>query len=92
MHLLRVLKFVTTILWYVYCVCGICPLVIFLVAELLLDFNTQVQETPVKRLCKTVNVITVNGQLPGPTLEANNGDTLVIKVTNKAQYNITIHW
>ncbi|XP_028792708.1 laccase-5 [Neltuma alba] len=51
-----------------------------------------VQATPVKRLCNTHNAITVNGQLPGPTLEVNNGDTLVIKVTNKAQYNLTIHW
>ncbi|KAM5556770.1 laccase-12 [Rosa sericea] len=51
-----------------------------------------IQATPVKRLCKTHNSITVNGQLPGPTLEVNNGDTLVIKVTNKARYNVTIHW
>ncbi|KAK3014100.1 hypothetical protein RJ639_009505 [Escallonia herrerae] len=51
-----------------------------------------VQETPVKRLCKTQNSITVNGQLPGPTLEVNNGDTLVINVVNKARYNVTIHW
>ncbi|KAF3433333.1 hypothetical protein FNV43_RR24435 [Rhamnella rubrinervis] len=51
-----------------------------------------VQATPVKRLCKTHNTITVNGQFPGPTLEANNGDTLVVKVTNKARYNVTIHW
>jgi laccase len=36
--------------------------------------------------------ITVNGQFPGPTLEVNNGDTLVVKVTNKARYNVTIHW
>jgi len=34
----------------------------------------------------------VNGQFPGPTLEVNNGDTLVVKVTNKARYNVTIHW
>ncbi|KAL5568852.1 hypothetical protein UlMin_025427 [Ulmus minor] len=51
-----------------------------------------IQATPVKRLCKTHNSITVNGQFPGPTLEINNGDTLVIKVTNKARYNVTIHW
>uniref|UniRef100_A0A7N0RIJ8 Laccase n=1 Tax=Kalanchoe fedtschenkoi TaxID=63787 RepID=A0A7N0RIJ8_KALFE len=51
-----------------------------------------IQETPMKRLCKTVNAITVNGQVPGPTLEVNNGDTLVVKVTNRAHYNITIHW
>lgn len=51
-----------------------------------------VQATPKKRLCKTVDAITVNGQLPGPTLEVTNGDTLVIKVVNKAKYNVTIHW
>ncbi|KAJ0789000.1 putative laccase [Helianthus annuus] len=51
-----------------------------------------VQETKVTRLCKTLNSITVNGQFPGPTLEVNNGDTLVIHVTNKARYNVTIHW
>ncbi|XP_031095582.1 laccase-12 [Ipomoea triloba] len=51
-----------------------------------------VQETPVKRLCKTHSTITVNGQLPGPTLEVNNGDTLMVKVVNRAQYNLTIHW
>ncbi|XP_027336200.1 laccase-12-like [Abrus precatorius] len=51
-----------------------------------------IQATPVKRLCKTHNTITVNGQYPGPTLEISNGDTLVVKVTNKARYNVTIHW
>lgn len=51
-----------------------------------------IQATPVKRLCTTQNSITVNGQFPGPTLEVNNGDTLVVKVTNKARYNVTIHW
>ncbi|XP_065872830.1 laccase-12-like [Euphorbia lathyris] len=51
-----------------------------------------IQETPVKRLCNTEKVITVNGMLPGPTLEITNGDTLVVNVVNRAQYNVTIHW
>ncbi|CAL5386349.1 unnamed protein product [Camellia sinensis] len=51
-----------------------------------------VQETPVKRLCTTHKIITVNGQYPGPTLEVWDGDTLEIKVTNSARYNVTIHW
>ncbi|XP_038723917.1 laccase-5-like [Tripterygium wilfordii] len=51
-----------------------------------------VQATSVKRLCNTHNSITVNGMFPGPTLEVNNGDTLVVNVANKAHYNITIHW
>ncbi|XP_008792257.2 laccase-3-like [Phoenix dactylifera] len=51
-----------------------------------------VQAKPVKRLCKTHNIITVNGQFPGPTLEVKNGDTLVISVVNRARYNVTLHW
>ncbi|KAL7229228.1 hypothetical protein ACSBR2_007848 [Camellia fascicularis] len=51
-----------------------------------------VQATPVKRLCNNHNTITVNGQFPGPTLEVNNGDTLVVNVINRAHYNVTIHW
>ncbi|CAK9135842.1 unnamed protein product [Ilex paraguariensis] len=51
-----------------------------------------VQATPVKRLCNTHSTITVNGQYPGPTLEVNDGDTLVVNVVNKAQYNLTVHW
>ncbi|XP_051138275.1 laccase-12 [Andrographis paniculata] len=51
-----------------------------------------VQATPVKRLCKAQSAITVNGMYPGPTLEVNNGDTLVVNVVNRAQYNVTIHW
>ncbi|XP_057512270.1 laccase-12-like [Actinidia eriantha] len=51
-----------------------------------------VQATPVKRLCRIHNRITVNGQYPGPTLEVRDGDTLAIKVMNSARYNVTIHW
>ncbi|CAA2953602.1 laccase-3-like [Olea europaea subsp. europaea] len=51
-----------------------------------------VQATPVKRLCSSNNIITVNGQFPGPTLEVRDGDTLVIKVINSARYNVTLHW
>ncbi|KAK6927150.1 N-acetyltransferase B complex, non-catalytic subunit [Dillenia turbinata] len=51
-----------------------------------------IRSKPVKRLCRTHDIITVNGQFPGPTLEVHNGDTLVIKVQNNARYNITLHW
>ncbi|KAL6967766.1 Laccase-3 [Sarracenia purpurea var. burkii] len=54
--------------------------------------NFVVEAAPVKRLCRTHNIITVNGQYPGPTLEVRDGDALVIKVTNNALYNVTIHW
>ena len=52
----------------------------------------KVQETPVKRLCEEHNIITVNGQFPGPTIEVHDGDTLAIKAVNRAQYNVTLHW
>ncbi|KAK4376120.1 hypothetical protein RND71_006797 [Anisodus tanguticus] len=51
-----------------------------------------VQETSVTRLCRTKNIITVNGQFPGPTLTVRNGDTLFVTVVNRAHYNVTIHW
>ncbi|GAU44406.1 hypothetical protein TSUD_246320 [Trifolium subterraneum] len=51
-----------------------------------------VRTKSVKRLCKTRNILTVNGQFPGPTIVARDGDNMVIKVTNAGPYNISIHW
>ncbi|KAK4270343.1 hypothetical protein QN277_023388 [Acacia crassicarpa] len=53
-------------------------------------FNIQMQN--VTRLCQTKNIVTVNGQYPGPRIIAREGDRLVIKVVNHVQYNISIHW
>lgn len=58
----------------------------------LVNRKIQLRSTPVKRLCGTHNIITVNGQFPGPTLHVRNGDKLKVKVHNQAQYNATIHW
>nr|XP_023922649.1 laccase-15-like isoform X1 [Quercus suber]XP_023922656.1 laccase-15-like isoform X2 [Quercus suber] len=51
-----------------------------------------VKDVPYTRLCSTKNILTVNGQFPGPTLHVNKGDTIVVDVLNKGNYNITIHW
>ncbi|XP_078172614.1 putative laccase-9 [Carex rostrata] len=51
-----------------------------------------IQETPCTRLCSTKNILTVNGQYPGPTIYARKGDTVVFKVINQGNKNITIHW
>ncbi|KAM1070498.1 hypothetical protein ACFX13_002328 [Malus domestica] len=51
-----------------------------------------VEETPYKRLCSTKNILTVNGQFPGPTLYVHAGDTIVVDIYNKGNRNITIHW
>lgn len=52
----------------------------------------QVEAKSVKRMCSTYRILTVNKKFPGPTLTVRNGDTLVIRVTNRAQYNVTLHW
>ncbi|PSS34962.1 Laccase-17 like [Actinidia chinensis var. chinensis] len=46
----------------------------------------------VTRLCHTKSMVTVNGQFPGPTIMAREGDRLLIKVVNHVQNNISIHW
>ncbi|PRQ49361.1 putative laccase [Rosa chinensis] len=51
-----------------------------------------VENTPYKRLCSTKNILTVNGQFPGPTLYAHKGDTIIVDVINKGNRNITLHW
>ncbi|GLU06848.1 hypothetical protein SLE2022_238380 [Rubroshorea leprosula] len=51
-----------------------------------------VKEVPYTRLCSTKKILTVNGQFPGPTLYVNKGDTIVVDVYNRGNYNITIHW
>ncbi|KAK2980513.1 hypothetical protein RJ640_022515, partial [Escallonia rubra] len=51
-----------------------------------------VKEASYTRLCETKNILTVNGQFPGPTLHAHKGDTIIVNVHNRANENITIHW
>ncbi|KAJ4759718.1 Laccase [Rhynchospora pubera] len=51
-----------------------------------------VKETPCTRLCHTKNILTVNGQFPGPTIYARKGDTVIVNVINQGKKNITLHW
>ncbi|KAG2261841.1 hypothetical protein Bca52824_068920 [Brassica carinata] len=46
----------------------------------------------VKPLCKEQMIPSVNGSLPGPTINVREGDTLVVHVINNSTYNITVHW
>ena len=52
----------------------------------------QVVVKNVSRLCNTKPVVTVNGEFPGSTIYVQEGDNLIINVTNYAQYNMSIHW
>ncbi|XP_037440534.1 putative laccase-17 [Triticum dicoccoides] len=51
-----------------------------------------IQEAAVTRLCNSRSIVTANGQFPGPAVEVNEGDSLVVSVVNNATYNVTIHW
>eukprot|EP00250_Pteridium_aquilinum_P018751 c24197_g1_i1 orf=512-2239(-) len=56
-------------------------------------FEFHVKYQTVTRLCSTKMVPTVNGQFPGPTLYAREGDNVLVKVSNELpDKNITIHW
>ncbi|KAG0503235.1 hypothetical protein HPP92_003307 [Vanilla planifolia] len=73
--------------------CFICFSILFPLANAEVHYHDFiVRAKSVKRLCKTREIITVNGQFPGPTLQVRNGDSLVIRVVNHAKYNVTLHW
>ncbi|KQK05916.1 laccase-13 [Brachypodium distachyon] len=55
-------------------------------------YQFDVQMTSVTRLCSTKSIVTVNGQYPGPTLFAREGDHVEVNVVNNSPYNMTIHW
>ncbi|ERN07950.1 hypothetical protein AMTRI_Chr08g162010 [Amborella trichopoda] len=53
-------------------------------------FNVRLQN--ITRLCRTKQVITVNGKVPGPKIVAREGDQVLVKVVNRVSNNVTIHW
>ncbi|KAL9224740.1 hypothetical protein vseg_000749 [Gypsophila vaccaria] len=55
-------------------------------------FKFEIRSATFTRLCNSKEILTVNGQYPGPTLKVHTGDTMFIKVLNKGKYNITLHW
>ncbi|KAL3753671.1 hypothetical protein ACJRO7_000984 [Eucalyptus globulus] len=53
-------------------------------------FNVVMKNT--SRLCSSKPIVTVNGMFPGPTLYAREDDTVLVRVSNRVKYNVTIHW
>ncbi|KAF8377157.1 hypothetical protein HHK36_030530 [Tetracentron sinense] len=51
-----------------------------------------ITETWYTRLCSSKKMMTVNGQFPGPEIHVQKGDTVIVNVHNKGDYNITLHW
>ncbi|KAL2486930.1 Laccase-1 [Abeliophyllum distichum] len=55
-------------------------------------FQFNVEWKKVTRLCHTKQLLTINGEYPGPTIIINEGDNVQVKVTNRVARNTTIHW
>jgi FtsP/CotA-like multicopper oxidase with cupredoxin domain len=54
--------------------------------DLIIDYQT------VNFTGKDVEAMTINGGIPGPTIKAEEGDWVNIKVTNKMDVDTSIHW
>ncbi|PON36298.1 Laccase [Parasponia andersonii] len=55
-------------------------------------YNFRVVLTNTTKLCSTKSIVTVNGQFPGPTVYAREDDSVIVRVTNHVNQNMTIHW
>ncbi|RVW26219.1 Laccase-14 [Vitis vinifera] len=49
-------------------------------------------ETSYTRLCSTKDILTVNGEFPGPAIYRHRGERFNVNVRNEGKYNVTIHW
>ncbi|KAK4419051.1 Laccase-17 [Sesamum alatum] len=82
----KLLAFVTTIL------CLSVELALSKHSGITRHYKFDIKMQSVTRLCQKKSIVTVNGQFPGPTITAREGDRLLIKVVNNVQYNVSIHW
>ncbi|CAA7392689.1 unnamed protein product [Spirodela intermedia] len=58
----------------------------------IVKYTFNVSEMKIRRLCQERTIVTVNGLFPGPTINAREGDAVVIRVVNQSPYNMSIHW
>lgn len=52
----------------------------------------QVSMKNVTRNAVTVSIPVVNGKYPGPTVHIDEGDTVIAKITNDVDHEVSIHW
>ncbi|GMN42878.1 hypothetical protein TIFTF001_012087 [Ficus carica] len=55
-------------------------------------YDFKVKTMRVTKLCNSKDIAVVNGMFPGPVVHAQEGDRIVVNVTNATPFNITIHW
>lgn len=56
------------------------------------EYNLTVEQNKMTLGGVTANAMTVNGSVPGPVLEFNEGDLAVINVINKMDVETSVHW
>ncbi|WP_299493331.1 multicopper oxidase domain-containing protein [uncultured Shewanella sp.] len=55
-------------------------------------YQLNIAKGPVNVTGQEIQAITINGQMPGPTLEFTEGDIAVMEVTNTLSVPATVHW
>eukprot|EP00250_Pteridium_aquilinum_P020581 c24868_g1_i1 orf=135-1919(-) len=55
-------------------------------------YNFNVEAANVSKLCERRTIVTVNGLYPGPTIYAQEGDRVIVRVTNALNHKVTLHW
>lgn len=56
------------------------------------EYNLTIEENEITLAGVTANGMAINGSIPGPTLEFNEGDLAIINVTNKMDEETSVHW
>lgn len=56
------------------------------------EYQLDIARQPVNITGKTVQKITINGTIPGPTLRFTEGEDAVIHVTNHMKEDTSVHW
>jgi len=56
------------------------------------EYTLEINEEMVNKTGKEVMGMTINGSIPGPTLEFNEGEYAVIQVKNNMDVETSIHW
>ena len=56
------------------------------------EYNLTIEENEITLSGVTAKGMTINGGIPGPTLEFKEGDLAIINVTNKMDEETSVHW
>ena len=56
------------------------------------EYNLTIEKNEITLGGLTANAMTINGSIPGPTIELTEGDLAIINVTNKMDEETSVHW